>query len=88
MSQVVLGEEIERLKKFDKNSKWVQSHYDKLEKEYKGEFVAIDVAVDNERPIDHDEDFERLVGRLKEKFGDLRTTVIQQVPEQRFGYII
>ena len=84
MPEMVLQNELERLKRFDYNLKWFQLHYDELKERYRGEYVAIT----NEEPVDHDRDIQALINRLREKYGDISYFVIELVHEQQLAYIV
>lgn len=85
--EVVLQEASEKLKKFVKNSEWFMNHYDELKDKYNGEYVAINVEVNNTKPIDHDKDDQSLIKRLREEYGDLSSFVIEPVYEQQMGVL-
>jgi uncharacterized protein DUF5678 len=58
-------EDIDKLKKFTRNSQWFRDHYNDLYAKYKGEYVAIN----DSKVIDHDVDYERLItNRLRQRF--------------------
>jgi hypothetical protein len=88
MTEIVFQHELEKLKKFDKNSKWFHSHYQELKERYKGRYVAINNEIDDTGPIDHDKDFQTLIKRLHERYGDISSFAIEPVNEQRVEYII
>ena len=85
--EVVLQEASEKLKKFVKNSEWFMNNYDELKDKYNGEYVAINVEVNNTKPIDHDKDDQSLIKRLREEYGDLSSFVIEPVYEQQMGVL-
>jgi hypothetical protein len=88
MPEIVLQNELKRLEKFDENLKWFQEHYAELKKQYKGEFVAVNLVNDVNQPIDHDKDYEALINRLKKKNGDISFFVVEQVYEQPVAYLV
>jgi NurA-like 5'-3' nuclease len=84
MAEILLKDGLEKIKKFNENLKWFQSHYEELTDQYKGEYVAIN----NNQIIDHDKDVHILVERLRKQYGDLSSFVIEHVPAQPSGYIL
>jgi C-terminal processing protease CtpA/Prc len=69
-------EDIDKLKKFNKNFQWFRDHYNDLYAKYKGQYVAIN----DSKVIDHDTDYEQLItNRLKQRFGDLSTFFIDKI---------
>jgi Family of unknown function (DUF5678) len=83
MPELLLQNELEKLKRFERNSEWFQSHYEELWREYKDEYIAIDIETNSTGPVDHDKNYETLIKRLREKYGDLSSFVIEPVYEQR-----
>ena len=84
MRELVLSEEIKKLKKFDSDLAWFQAHYAQIKKTHKGEFVAIK----NQRIIDSDKDSEELIKRLKRKYGDISALAVEFVSDKNFEYIL
>ncbi|MGC1932274.1 MAG: DUF5678 domain-containing protein [Candidatus Nitrosopolaris sp.] len=83
MPEMILQNELEKLQQFEKNSEWFQNHYEELRDKYKDQYVAINLGIKNVNPLDHDRDYERLINRLRENYGDLGAFVIELVYEQR-----
>ena len=83
MPEIILQNELEKFKKFKRNSEWFQNHYEELKDKYKDEYVAIDIETNTMDPVDHDKDYETLIKRLREKYGDLSFFVIEPVYEER-----
>jgi hypothetical protein len=54
---------LKHISEFERNQKWLRENFEKLLKKYREQFVA----VFGERIIDHDENLETLVKRVKAK---------------------
>ena len=80
----MLTEEIRKLRKFDEDLEWFQRNYEKLKKEYKGEYVA----VKNRKIIDHDKDARMLLGRLKQKYNNISSLVVEYISEHKVEYVL
>ena len=52
------------LEEFQRDSRWLDGHYDKLKKRYAEEYVA----VYQEKVIGHDADLDRLMARLEQSY--------------------
>jgi hypothetical protein len=81
---VVLEDELEKLKKYNKNAEWLENNYGKLKNQYKGEYVA----VGNEQLIGNHKDFQILINDLHQKYNDISSFVIRQINEKQIEYII
>jgi len=84
MPELVLTPELRKLRRFDRDLAWFQSHYDDLKKKYKGEYVA----VKDRMVIDHDENLTALFDRLKEKREDISSLVVEFISEEKVEYIL
>jgi len=82
--QVVTKERKEQFKRFDKNVEWFQSHYEDLKKQYKNEYVAID----NKKVLGHDADIERLIEKMRRKYGDLGAFVVEYLTDKKLQLIL
>jgi hypothetical protein len=82
--QVITKERKDQFKRFDKNVEWFQSHYEELKKRYKNEYVA----VDNEKVLGHDSDLERLIEKMRRKYGDLGAFVIEYLTDKKLQLIL
>jgi hypothetical protein len=68
---------LELIEKMRENSRPVREEFEKLQKAYGNEFVAIE----NGKVIDHDRDMRSLANRLKSDNRDITLILIQFVPE-------
>jgi nicotinamide riboside kinase len=84
MPELVYKKDEKRLEEFDKNIQWFQNNYNDLKKEFKGQYVAIN----NQEVIDHDKDYNKLLERIKEKFGGASEFVIEFISDKRFNFIL
>lgn len=82
--QVATRERKEQLKRFEKNVNWFQSNYDDLKRKYKNEYVAID----NQEVLGHDSDLERLIEKMRQKYGDLGAFVIEYLTDKKLQLIL
>jgi len=82
MPEIVLENELEKLRKFNQNLEWFQDNYETLKQQFKGEFVAIK----DEKVIDNDKDYIKLINKLKSKYDDIKTIVVEQVNENKYIY--
>lgn len=55
---------IQEMERFEKDTDWLQKHYDKLAEKYPDEYIA----VLNEKIVDHNRDLRRLMGRIEAKY--------------------
>ena len=88
MPELQLSKEIRRisgiLRKFDEDENWFMTNYGKLKDEYKSQYVA----VKDQKIIDHGEKEEELLKRLKGKYGDISSLVVEYVPGRNEEYIL
>ncbi len=84
MTELILSREIRTLRKFDSDMKWFQAHYEALKRKYKGQYVA----VKGGKVIDHDEDADQLLRRLKQRYGDTSSMVIEPISARQFRYVL
>ncbi len=82
MPELVVENELEKLKKFNRDVEWFQNNYENLKKDYKGEYVAIN----NQKVIGHDKDLNILIKKLKEQNEDISSFVIEQIHEHKYIY--
>jgi hypothetical protein len=82
MSELAL--QMKKLKKFDEDIDWFQAHYGIIKKRYKGQYVA----VRNRKIIDHDEDGDLLLARLKKKGVDTTTVAVEFVTGKKFQFVL
>ncbi len=73
-----MKEELKILEEFEKDSKWLADNYGKVKEKYVNKFIA----VKNKQVIDNDDDFHKLIKRLRDKGEDLRRVVIEFVPPE------
>jgi len=83
MAELLLAGEMKKLRKFDNDLDWFLENYEKLKKEYKGEYVA----VKEQKIVDHDKDAKILLKRMKEKYGDISSLVVEHISERKVEYI-
>ena len=84
MAELLLAGEMRKLRKFDKDLDWFLENSEKLKKEYKGEYVA----VKEQKIVDHDKDAKILLKRMKGKYGDISSLVVEYVNERKVEYIL
>lgn len=84
MSQMLLAQELKKLRRFDEDIAWFQKNYAQLKRKYRGEYVA----VKNHEIVDHDKDAKTLLKRLKKKFGDLGSLVVEYISERKVEYVL
>lgn len=84
MSELLLSKEIKKLRKFNNDLDWFMANYEKLKEEYKSQYVA----VKDQKIIDHDEKVEELFKRLKGKYGNISSLVVEYVSGERVEYIL
>lgn len=84
MEKLVLTQEIKKLKKFDADLDWFQNNYERIKKEHRGEYVAIK----DHKIIDSDKDSHVLIKRMKRKYGDIGSLVIEFVSDKKFEYVL
>jgi ABC-type phosphate/phosphonate transport system ATPase subunit len=80
MSEILSSETIEKMRKFNNNSKWLSAHYDDIKSRYTNKIIAID----NDTVIDYDEDINSLLKRLRERYTDIHHIVIQYVNDKQY----
>jgi len=69
---------------FVSNFTYFHENYDDMKETYPDSFVAIY----EKKVVDHDEDIEALFKRLKEKYDDLSTFVIEYVSTQKVELLL
>ncbi|MCL4412433.1 MAG: DUF5678 domain-containing protein [Candidatus Thermoplasmatota archaeon] len=84
MSELLLSKEIKKLRKFNNDLDWFMANYEKLKEEYKSQYVA----VKDQKIIDHDEKVEELFKRLKGKYGNISSLVVEYVSGEKVEYIL
>jgi hypothetical protein len=85
MSKLVYPEEVEKLQKFKRDLSWFRANYEEIEKQYKGQHVAIE----DEEIIDSDSDYHKLLQRLRYKHHkDPSSFPIEYVNDRKFGYVL
>lgn len=84
MSQMLLAQELRKLRRFDEDVEWFQKNYAQLKRRYRGEYVA----VKNQEIVDHDKDAKTLLKRLRKKFGDLGSLVVEYISERKVEYAL
>lgn len=84
MPELLLVEELKELRKFDRDLAWFQRNYERLKRQYKGEYVAV-----KDRQIaDHDKDATALLQRMKAKYGDTSSLVVEYISDRRVEYVL
>ena len=84
MEELILSQEIKKLKKFGADLDWFQKNYEAIKKKHRGEYVAIK----DQKIIDSDKDGDALIQRLKQKYGDIGSLAIEFVSGKKFEYIL
>lgn len=72
------------ISEFERNQKWFRENFQRLLKKYREQFVA----VFREKVIDHDEDLESLVKRVKEKTKGAKGIYIEFVSDKPIEMIL
>jgi hypothetical protein len=84
MPKLIHNKEIEKLKQFKKDFDWFQNNYSDLKKKHIGEYVAIL----NETLIDNDKSLNKLMSRLKKKYEDTNSIVVEHINEKKEIFIL
>ena len=84
MPELIHNKEIEKLKQFKKDFDWFQNNYLDLKKNHIGKYVAIL----NETLIDNDKSLNKLMSRLKKKYEDTNSIVVEHINEKKEIYIL
>jgi hypothetical protein len=84
MPELLHDKELDRLKRFKKDLDWFQNNYNDLKNDYKNEYVAIK----DENLIDHDVNLNHLLNRLKTKYDDMNSIVVEFINENKEIYIL
>ena len=72
------------ISEFERNQKWFRENFQRLLKKYREQFVA----VFREKVIDHDEDLESLVKRVKERTKGAKGIYIEFVSDKPIEMIL
>lgn len=76
---------VNKLRRFEEDSKWLDEHYDELNQEYEKEWVA----VFNKEVVDHDKNLDRLLGRLEGNYPEeFREMVIEFITKEKLEMIL
>jgi 2-oxoglutarate dehydrogenase complex dehydrogenase (E1) component-like enzyme len=84
MPELIHNKDIEKLKQFKKDFDWFQNNYSDLKKNHIREYVAIL----NETLIDNDKSLNKLMSRLKKKYKDTNSIVVEYINEKKEIYIL
>ena len=84
MPELLHDKELNKLKQFKKDLDWFQNNYNDLKNDYKNEYVAIK----DESLIDHDVSLNHLLNRLKNKYDDTNSIVVEFINENKEIYIL
>lgn len=84
MVELLLSKELNELRKFSADLAWFQRNYPRLKRKYKGEFVAVRA----KELVDHDKDATALLKRMKKKYGNISSLVIEHISERKFEYVL
>ncbi|MFQ6134380.1 MAG: DUF5678 domain-containing protein [Nitrososphaerales archaeon] len=76
---LLLDKAVESLIKFRKDMKWFQDHYEDLKKQYPDKYVA----VHDGEVVDHDKTYIHLIQRLKKRYADISSFVVEYVSGER-----
>lgn len=63
-----------------KNIEWVKHNYEKLKKDYMYQFVA----VKNQKIIDHDSDFRKLLTRVRKSYPENHEMAFESVDDYKY----
>lgn len=74
------NEQIEILKQFNSDSKWVSDNFNKLHAEYSGNYVAINKA----KVIAKGKDIKDIVSKAEKLGVKVENIVVQFIPEEKF----
>lgn len=85
MPELIYDEkEIRKVKSFKRDLEWFKANYEQIKSQYKGQHVAIkDQAI-----IDSDKDVMVLFRRLRRKYDDTSSLVIEHISERKAEYIL
>ena len=75
---------LKHMSEFERNQKWLRENFEKLLEKYREQFVA----VFGERVIDHDEDLEPLVRRVKTKTKGAKGIYIEYISDKPIEMIL
>ncbi|GEM_PF-6481287 len=64
--------------------KWIMDNYQDLQTKYPDEHIA----VYNKEVIDHDNDLQRLIGRLKNQYYDIKHILIRFISKDKVTLVI
>ena len=81
---ILLSRQKQDFHRFETNTKWFQDNYEKLKKEYAGEYVAVDEG----KVLMHDKDARALIKALKQKYKNLEPIVIEFVTKEKMELIL
>jgi len=84
MPKLIYNKELEKLKQFKKDVEWFQNNYTKLKKSYKNQYAAIK----DETLLDHDKDLNLLINRLKTKYEDTNSIVVEYINGKKEVYVL
>ena len=81
---VLIKSQKEELKKFEENLKWFQDNYDDLKKKFAGEYVV----VNDGKVVLHGKDAKELIEKLRAKYGDIGSFVIEYVSKEKIELML
>jgi hypothetical protein len=84
MSQTLLKNELETLKQYKKDSQWFRTHYAQFKTKYKDKYIAIHKG----RVLDKDEDYRKLIRRLRKGNRDTTRFVIKLVRDRPMSFMV
>jgi hypothetical protein len=85
MSKQVYKQEVEKLQKFKRDLSWFRANYEKIDRQFKGQHVAIL----HEQIIDNDVDYHNLLQKLRHKHHkNPNLFLIEYVNDRKVGYIL
>ena len=75
MSELMMKDRVEKLKRFKKNTLYYRKHYKSLKNRFAGKYVAIK----DSRFVGSDENFDKLMSKLRKKYPDISATYIKHI---------
>jgi len=79
MSELLYRNELQRLKQFKKELRYLQTHYQQIKSKHNNEFIAIK----DENIVEYDSDSRQLEKKLKLKNVDLSQVLIKPIGKMR-----
>ena len=81
---ILVGKQKAELQAFERNTKWFQENYEKLRKQFAGEYVAVNEG----KVVSHDKDARVLIKELRKQYGDIGAFVVEFVSKSKMELIL